>query len=93
VKEGKAVRFRVLLATQAVGPFTMTFEALKGTAKRGKDFKPAAGTLDFLKGETVHVVKVRTKNDRRDERKEKFTLQVTVAGVTATGKAAIRDDD
>ncbi|MGH2686185.1 MAG: Calx-beta domain-containing protein [Actinomycetota bacterium] len=93
-KEGKRERFRITLAAPPVGPLTLSFETAKGTAKPRKDFKPTEGTLDFGPGVDSAVVKVKTRGDPRDERKETFFLDLTgPGGASARGKARIKDDD
>jgi Tol biopolymer transport system component len=93
VKEGKTARFRVILATPPAGEFTLDFATVKGTAKPRKDFRPKAGTLTFLPGETTKLVKVKTRRDDKDERNERFFLEVSIAGEVTRGKAVIRDND
>lgn len=94
VKEGKKSKVFVELATPAVGTIPVTFKAVSGTAKRGKDFKPSTGTIVFAPGESFKVVRVKTREDAREERhKEKFFLRVAVAGVTTQGPIIILDDD
>ena len=93
-KEGKAARFRVTLDLPSGATQSMTFKAVKGSAKRGKDFKAAAGSVQLVPGQTGTVIKVKTRDDDADERKERFFLDLTLAnGEVLRAKGVIRDND
>jgi Tol biopolymer transport system component len=93
-KEGKPARFRVTLALPSGAAQSISFGAVKGTAKLGKDFKRTNGVLHLVPGQTVAVVKVRTRDDAKDERKERFSLDLTLAnGEVLRAKGVIKDND
>ncbi|MGH2661889.1 MAG: Calx-beta domain-containing protein [Actinomycetota bacterium] len=92
-KEGKPAIFTVTRTgdlTQALG---VPFATANGTAKALKDYKPASGTLSFAPGEASHQVKVKTKNDKKDEKNEKFSLKLTVGTNTFSVGVKIKDND
>jgi dipeptidyl aminopeptidase/acylaminoacyl peptidase len=94
VKEGKAARFRVTLDLPSGAAQSLAFTAVKGTAKRGKDFKATTGVLQLVPGQTVAIAKVKTKDDDKDERKERFFLDLTLAnGEVLRAKGVIKDND
>jgi Tol biopolymer transport system component len=93
-KEGKAARFRVTLDLPSGAAQSLAFTAVKGTAKRGKDFKATAGALQLVPGQTTAVAKVKTRDDDRDERKERFFLDLTLPnGEVLRAKGVIKDND
>ncbi|MGH2685469.1 MAG: Calx-beta domain-containing protein, partial [Actinomycetota bacterium] len=93
VKEGKSQSF-TLTRTENLGVSeTVSYATKNGSAKGGKDYKAAAGIVTFGVGEGSKKVKVKTKNDGRDERNERFFLTVTAGGVTSRGAARIKDND
>ena len=94
VKEGKPVTFQVDLSSAPIQPFSVPFATVNGSARAGKDYKASSGNLTFAPGDTSESVKVKTRNDPKDEKnKEKFTVQVSTGNNVFVGKAAIKDDD
>ena len=92
--EGEAARFKVKLPEAVSFPVTYELDTEKGKAKPGKDFKKRQGSVTFAPGQTVRKVKVKTKDDGRDEPKETFFLEVSHStGRSDRGKAKITDDD
>ena len=94
VKEGKTARFRVTLDLPSGAAQSLAFTAAKGTAKRGKDFKATTGVLQLIPGQTLAIAKVKTKDDDKDERKERFFLDLTLpSGQVLRAKGVIKDND
>jgi dipeptidyl aminopeptidase/acylaminoacyl peptidase len=94
VKEGRVAKFRLELAVPAGGVQSLAFEAVNGSAKRGKDFKATTGSLELITGQIKGVIKVKTRDDQRDERKERFFLELTLpSGALVRAKAVIKDND
>ncbi|MDQ4006248.1 MAG: DPP IV N-terminal domain-containing protein, partial [Actinomycetota bacterium] len=94
VKEGKRAAFTVTLVSAISASVTYDVQTEKGKAKPRKDFKPMDSTLTFAPGETSQTVKVKTKNDAGDERKETFFLDVSYpGGPSDRGRARITDND
>ncbi len=95
VKEGKRAVFTVTLPGASATPLSFVVSTQGGTAKAGRDFKNVSGTLTFGAGDTAEQVAVKTRNDRRPERKERFFLNVLdqSGAILATGKGVIRDND
>jgi Calx-beta domain-containing protein len=93
VKEGKKATFKVSLSAAPLIPFDVPFTTVPGSAKAGKDFTAAAGNLTFAPGETSKNVVVKTKNDPKDEKSEKFSLQLTTTTGNISATAKIKDND
>jgi Tol biopolymer transport system component len=92
--EGEAVRFKVRIPQPLPHIVTYDFEAEKGKAKRGRDFKKKIGIVTFAPGDTSQKVKVKTKEDGSDEPNETFFLEVSFpGGPSDRGRAKITDDD
>ena len=98
-KEGEddAMDFAVTLSRAASGEVTVTYATRDGTAKKGKDYRPAKGTLSFAAGETAKTVEVAILDDAKDEGEETFRLVLKKAtgAVIADGEATgtIENDD
>jgi hypothetical protein len=90
-KKPSFVTFVVTLSKASAKAVKVKFATKNGTAKAGKDFKAAKGTLTFKPGQTRLLVKVRIVNDRSKKKSEKFRLmlsgpvEATLARGTATG--------
>jgi subtilisin-like proprotein convertase family protein len=93
VKEGKAAKFTLTRSLNLEQSLTASYATANGSAKAGRDFKKVSGTVTFAPGETTKKVRVKTKDDRLDERTEKFSLKVSSGGVTTKGTAKIKDND
>ena len=98
-KEGEdaAMDFAVTLSRAASGEVTVTYATRDGTAKKGKDYRQAKGTLGFAAGETAKTVSVALLDDAKDEGEETFrlVLKKAVGAVIADGEATgtIENDD
>ena len=90
-KEGEdaAMDFAVTLSRAASGEVTVTYATRDGTAKKGKDYRQAKGTLSFAAGETAKTVEVAILDDAKDEGEETFRLVLKKAtgAVIADGEA------
>ena len=64
---GATVDFAVTLARAASGAVTVRYATKNGTAKAGKDYRRAKGTLTFAAGETSKTVSVPVLDDAHDE--------------------------
>ncbi len=94
VREGQVQTFTVTLTPGTPATIGMTYRTLKSTAKGRKDFKRAKGFLSFGPGSSSATVSVKTRDDRRDERAERYFLVVTDStGLSARGRGRIRDND
>ena len=98
-KEGEdaTMDFAVTLSRAASGKVTVTYATRDGTARKGKDYAKAKGTLAFAAGETAKTVSVAILDDAVDEGEETFTLVLKKAtgAVIADGEATgtIENDD
>jgi Tol biopolymer transport system component len=93
-KEGKPAKFRLTLPDPPLGPVTYEYRTKKGSARPGKDFKKARGSVTFSPGDSTETIKVKTRDDGRDEINETFFLVVTYpGGAKERGRARIKDDD
>ena len=83
------VDFAVKLSRAAGAPVTVDWRTRNGTAKAGKDYTRARGTLTFAAGETSKTVSVALIDDAHDEGTETFLLKLSNAGgaVIADGEA------
>ena len=90
-KEGEdaTLDFAVALSRAASGEVTVTYATRDGTAKKGKDYRQAKGTLVFAAGETSKTVSVALLDDAHDEGEETFKLVLKKAtgAVIADGEA------
>jgi uncharacterized delta-60 repeat protein len=89
-KEGKNVVFTVTLDRPSDTFVTFNYSTVPVNAKPDKDYTPVSGSMGFpLNTQTVQI-SVPTKNDRRDERNEKFKLIIdNVAGAQLVDGEAI----
>ena len=85
---GATLDFAVTLSRAASGEVTVNYATRDGTAKKGKDYNKAKGTLSFAAGETAKTVSVALLDDAHDEGAETFRLVLK----KATG-AAIADGE
>lgn len=89
--------FTVRLPTESEETITVDYATADGSAKTPADYTAASGTLTFDPGETTQQIAVPIRGDRRDERNEKFF--VNLSGATnatifdAQGQATIVDND
>jgi subtilisin-like proprotein convertase family protein len=93
VTEGRRATFRLTRDSNLGQAATASFTAVSGSAKSGRDFKAVSGRVTFAPGESVQRVRVRTREDDRTERTERFFLNVTSDAGTSQGTAKIRDGD
>jgi len=95
--EDETIGFAVTLSRAASGEVTVRYATRDGTAKKGKDYRKATGTLVFAAGETAKTVSVTVLDDALDEGEETFTLRLSKAkgAVIADGEATgtIANDD
>ena len=95
--EDETLDFQVALSRAASAEVTVGYATRDGTAKKGKDYRQAKGTLTFAAGETAKTVSVELIDDAKDEGEETFTLLLTKAtgAVIADGEATgtIENDD
>ncbi|MYG27526.1 MAG: hypothetical protein F4213_16145, partial [Boseongicola sp. SB0677_bin_26] len=95
--EDATIDFAVTLSRAASGPVTVNYRTRNGTAKAGRDYTKASGTLTFAAGETSKAVAVTVLDDARDEGEETFRLLLgkPKGAVIADGEAVgtIANDD
>ena len=86
---GATLDFAVTLSRAASGEVTVRYATKNGTAKKGKDYRQAKGTLTFAAGETAKTVTVTLLDDAHDEGAETFTLKLSKpkGAVIADGEA------
>ena len=89
--------FTVRLPTECDETITVDYATADGSAKTPADYTATSGTLTFEPGQTAQQITVPIRGDRRDERNEKFF--VNLSGATnatifdAQGQATIVDND
>jgi hypothetical protein len=101
VKERRAPSpavFTVRLNKVADRTVTVRFATRNGTAKAGKDYVAATGTVTFRPGQQVATVRIAIRKDRKRERTELFDLRLSTptGGLTiidGAARARIIDDD
>ena len=71
---GATMDFAVTLSRAASKEVTVRYATRNGTAKKGKDYGKAKGTLAFAAGETSKTVSVAILDDAHDEGAETFRL-------------------
>ncbi len=76
---GATLDFAVTLSRAASDEVTVRYRTKNGTAKAGKDYSKASGTLTFAAGETAKTVSVPVLDDAHDEGTETFTLRLSKA--------------
>jgi Tol biopolymer transport system component len=95
-KSANAV-FIVSLPTASEETITVNYATADGTAKTPADYTAASGTLTFEPGQTTQQIAVPIRGDRRNERNERFFVDLsgaTNAAVSdAQGQAMIVDND
>ena len=98
-KEGEdaTLDFAVTLSRAAAGEVTVSYATRDGTAKKGRDYRLAKGTLVFAAGETAKTVPVAILDDAVDEGEEtlRLVLKKATGAVIADGEATgtIENDD
>ena len=98
-KEGEdaTLDFAVTLSRAAAGEVAVSYATRDGTAKKGKDYRLAKGTLVFAAGETAKTVEVAILDDAKDEGEEtlRLVLKKATGAVIADGEATgtIENDD
>ena len=94
---GAVLAFPVRLKVAAVETATITWETLNGSAKAGRDYVRASGTLVFSPGDTEKTVRVEVIDDALVEGTEVMLLLLLDAqGAViddAVAKGTIRDND
>lgn len=89
--------FTVRLSSNSEETITVNYATADGSAKTPADYTATSGTLTFEPGQTAQQITVPIRGDRRDERNEKFF--VNLSGATnatifdAQGQATIVDND
>ncbi len=87
----------VRLSGASEGPVRVSYRTTDGTARAGRDYAGASGTLVFVPGVRERRIAIRIVADRLRERNETFYLTLTLpqnAVLTRTRVAVtIRDDD
>lgn len=95
-KSANAV-FTVSLPTASEETITVNYATADGTTKTPADYTAASGTLTFEPGQTTQQIAVPIRGDRRNERNERFFVDLsgaTNAAVSdAQGQAMIVDND
>ena len=82
--------FTVSLSNPSARNVTVNYATASGTARSGRDFFSARGTLKFLPGETSKTLTVRVLNDRLNEDDESFFVNLSsVTGALLTRGQAI----
>ena len=94
---GAVLAFPVRLNVAAVETATIEWETLNGSAKAGRDYKKASGTLVFSPGDTEKTVRVEVIDDDEVEGTEVMLLLLLDAqGAViddAVAKGTIKDND
>jgi hypothetical protein len=98
VNEGAGVAmFTVHLSNPSDSTVTVDFGTAPGSARSDRDYVEVGGTLTFDPGQMIQTIAVPIVNDRRDEAREKFFVNLSratnasIADSRATGK--IIDND
>jgi peptidoglycan-N-acetylglucosamine deacetylase len=94
---GSVARMTVSLDQPTARATSVRVRTVDGTARAGRDYVAVDTRVRFPVGVTRQVVRVRVRDDLRDERAERFRLRLSGAtGATikdAIGVVTIRDDD
>ena len=101
VPEGNAgtssATFQVTLSQEAVGPVSVGFATVNGTATAGQDYVAASGTVTFEPGESEKTVTVLVSGDTTFEADEIFYVSLSApSGATISsgqGQGTIVNDD
>jgi hypothetical protein len=93
--EGKPLKFAVSRSGAGMGQTLELPFSVKGkSARPGKDFAKKKGVLTLGPDQTSAVVKVKTKNDKSQEKKEKLFLRITLPdGTVLQLPGVIKDND
>ena len=95
--EDATIDFAVTLSRAVAGEVSVRWRTRSGSAKAGRDFEAAKGTLVFAAGETAKTVSVTVLDDAKDEGEETFRLLLSKpkGAVIADGEATgtIENDD
>lgn len=96
--KGKRAKFTISADHALTIPITANVSTQDGSAQAGKDYVPKSGAGATIAPDTLSTKKrVKIKNDRIDEKKERFKLVLSEPTNATlgddTGKAVIRDDD
>jgi serine protease AprX len=95
-KAGTAV-VKVSLNAPATSAVRVKFRTVDGTAKAGKDYVKATGTLTFAVGQVAQSIRIHLIADNKHEPTERFTVVLsTPVGATlarARATVTIKDDD
>ena len=93
--EGTTANFVVSLTSAATSRVTVNYVTANGTAVSPPDFVATGGTLTFEPGQTTKTVGVPIRKDRRSERVERFTLNLSgpvgAAIIDASGNGLIEN--
>ena len=95
--EDATIDFAVTLSRAVAGEVSVRWRTRSGSAKAGRDFEAAKGTLVFAAGEPAKTVSVTVLDDAKDEGEETFRLLLSKpkGAVIADGEATgtIENDD
>ena len=95
--EDATIDFAVTLSRAVSGEVTVRYVTRDATAKVGRDYRKAKGTLTFAAGETAKTLSVTLIDDAKDEGEETFLLKLykPKGAVIADGEATgtIENDD
>ncbi|NKC30697.1 Calx-beta domain-containing protein [Falsiroseomonas selenitidurans] len=89
--------FQVSLSQASATPVTIHYATDPGTARAGRDYATATGSLTFAPGETSRSIAIALLDDSLPEGSEAFSLRLTEARGATLGDgvaaAVIQDDD
>ena len=74
--EGSNLEFRVTLSRPSNGNVSVSWGAIPGVAKAGRDFEEISGVLRFLEGEREKTIRVWAIKDDEDDPNETFTVDL-----------------
>jgi hypothetical protein len=87
----------VTLSRSMADAVTVNYATANGTAQAKSDYSATSGTLTFPAGETSRTISIAIKTDRKREKNETFSVQLSNAvGATisdGTATATIVNDD
>jgi hypothetical protein len=101
VREGNKgttrLNLEVTLSRSISDAVTVRYATANGTAQAKSDYSATSGTLTFPAGETSRTVSIAVKGDRKREKNETFSVQLSnAAGATVAdgvATATILNDD
>ena len=97
IKEGNRSSFVASLAGPSRKTVTVSYATVDGSAKQPKHYAERTGTVTFPAGKTTATVRVPTKDDGKDEKAEKFYLNLSNPAEASIGdeqaEATIKDND